>query len=160
MLYNKPVVENIGRKILSGKLTIAVAESVTSGHLQAALSLAPDASGFFQGGITAYNIGQKCRHLLIEPTHALEFDCVSERIAADMATAVARLFSSDYGIGITGYATLKPEAGINELFAYIAIVFRGDMLVAERIGAEVLDSLDVQVYYVNRVLEQLDKALT
>jgi PncC family amidohydrolase len=159
MLYNKANVENIGRKLLGLKQTIAVAESVTSGHLQAAFSLAPDASRFFQGGITAYNIGQKCRHLLVEPTHALECDCVSERVAVDMATAVAGLFSSDYGIGITGYATTKPEAGINELFAYISVVFKGSSLFTARITPEATDSLDVQVDYVNQVLKRLDATL-
>jgi nicotinamide-nucleotide amidase len=159
MLYNKTNVDNIGRKLLDHKLTIAVAESVTSGHLQAALSLAPDASRFFQGGITAYNIGQKCRHLLVEPTHAIECDCVSEKVAADMAIAIARLFSSDYGIGITGYATTKPEAGINELFAYISIIFKGETLIATKITPIVTDSMEVQIDYVNQVLKSLDSLL-
>ena len=89
--YNRALIERIGNKLLTKKQTIAVAESVTSGHLQAALSLAPDASRFFQGGITAYNVGQKYRHLPVEPTHALQCNAVSEKVSADMAQGVCRL---------------------------------------------------------------------
>lgn len=159
-MYNKPLVESIGHKILSKGQTIAVAESVTSGHLQAAFSLVPDASRFFQGGITAYNVGQKCRHLLVEPTHALECNAVSEKVAADMAREVCRLFSSDYGVAITGYATLLPEQGVDELYAYIAISLHGAIVAAERITCPVMDSMEVQVDYVNQVLEELDKQIT
>jgi nicotinamide-nucleotide amidase len=158
-MYNKAVIENIAQKILSRKLTIAVAESVTSGHLQAAFSQATNASGFFQGGITTYNIGQKCRHLTIEPTHALECNCVSEKVSAGMAIQVCPLFSSDYGIGITGYAAPLLEAGIRDLFAYTAISFQGKLIFEEKLLAPPMDSLEVQVFYVNQVLERLDKIL-
>jgi PncC family amidohydrolase len=158
--YNKAIIENIGHKIITKKQTIAVAESVTAGHLQAAFSLAPDASRFFQGGITAYNVGQKYRHLLVEPTHALECNAVSEKVSADMARGVCQLFSSDYGVAITGYATLLPEAGVEELYAYIAIAFHGEIIAAEKITSPVVDSLEVQVDYVNQVLEELDKRIT
>lgn len=159
-IYNRPLIESIGHKILTKKQTIAVAESVTSGHLQAALSLAPDASRFFQGGITAYNVGQKCRHLLVEPTHALECNAVSEKVSADMALEVCRLFSCDYGVGITGYATLLPEQGVNGLYAFIAIAFHGEIIAAEKITSPVADSLEVQLDYVGQVLEELDKRIT
>ena len=160
MNYNRPLIEKIGNKLLTKKQTIAVAESVTAGHLQAALSLAPDASRFFQGGITAYNVGQKYRHLLVEPTHALECNAVSEKVSADMALGVCELFSSDYGAAITGYATLLPEEGVNELYAYIAIAFHGEIVVTEKITSPVKDSLEVQVDYVDQVLEELHKQIT
>lgn len=65
MLYNIDTLNKIKDFLIEGKQTLAVAESVTSGHLQAAFSAATLASKFFQGGITAYNIGQKSRHLFI-----------------------------------------------------------------------------------------------
>lgn len=58
--------------------TVAVAESVTAGLLQLAFSSADFATKYFQGGITVYNIGQKSRHLLIDPIHAIECNCVSK----------------------------------------------------------------------------------
>ena len=43
--------------------SIAVAESVTSGLFQLAFGTIEDASSSYQGEITAYNPGQKYRHL-------------------------------------------------------------------------------------------------
>ena len=76
-MFDKKLIDDIGNKFKEKKQSIAVAESVTSGLLQAAFSNAKEASFFFQGGITAYNIGQKSRHLLVEPLHAIEYNCVS-----------------------------------------------------------------------------------
>ena len=104
MLYNDQTIDKIKTALVAENLTLSVAESVTSGHWQAAFSSAKDASKFFQGGITAYNAGQKCRHLNIEPIAALENNCVTEKVACEMAAKVNQLFISDFGISITGYA--------------------------------------------------------
>ena len=81
MLYDENLVNTIKDILCQRKQTIAVAESVTAGHLQAALSSAVEASHFFQGGITAYNLGQKCRHLQVNPISAEGCNCVSEEVA-------------------------------------------------------------------------------
>ena len=74
------------RKVLIGThRTIAVAESVTSGLLQNALSQATDARLFFQGGMTVYNVAQKCRQLQIEPIDAEGSNGVSANIAVQLA---------------------------------------------------------------------------
>lgn len=88
---------------------MAVAESVTSGNIQVIFSLAKNTTIFFQGDITAYNLGQKCRHLLVEPTEATDNDCISKKVADQMAREVCSLFSATYGKGITGYASPLPE---------------------------------------------------
>jgi PncC family amidohydrolase len=159
MLYDKEIIETIKNKLLEKKCTIAVAESVTSGHLQAALSTAIDASKFFQGGITAYNIGQKCRHLTIEPTHALECDCVSDIIAESMALNICTMFLSNVGVGITGYASPIPEQGVTDLYAWFSIAFNGAILLTKKIAYTNKDSFIVQVFYANKVLEELAAAL-
>jgi len=66
MNVKKPL-EHIKDYMLQHFETLAVAESVTSGHLQAAFSSADQATNFFQGGITAYNVGQKARQLCYKP---------------------------------------------------------------------------------------------
>ncbi len=58
MLYDKEIIDQIKEMLTVDQLTLSVAESVTSGHLQAAFSSATEASKFFQGGITAYNAGK------------------------------------------------------------------------------------------------------
>ena len=69
-MYPFDEINIITERMISCHQTVAVAESVTSGHLQAALSLGQNARQFYQGGLTAYNLGQKSRHLLVEPIHA------------------------------------------------------------------------------------------
>src|SRR5690242_2371309 len=141
MEFDKKLIDSIGTKFKNKNLSVAVAESVTSGLLQAAFSNADGASLFFQGGITAYNIGQKCRHLLVEPLHAIECNCVSEKISQQIAVNITRLFVSDYGIGITGYAAKLPEKNIHELFAYYAISAREKILQSGKITTNAEEGL-------------------
>src|SRR5690349_20740357 len=102
------LLDNIGQLLLSRQQTIAIAESVTAGLLQFHLSTATDAAKFFHGGITAYNVAQKFKHLDVEPIHALSCNCVSQKVADEMAMNVSHNFNSDWGIAITGYATPVP----------------------------------------------------
>ncbi len=134
--------------------TIAAAESVTAGLLQSALASAEEASSYFQGGITAYNIGQKCRHLNINPIHAQACNCVSAQMAREMALNICTVFTSDWGIGITGYATPVPESD-NQRFAYYAIAFRGEIKRSEKIETEEEDGQKVQLLYVNKIMDEL-----
>jgi nicotinamide mononucleotide (NMN) deamidase PncC len=80
-MYDLKEINVIKDYMLRSNQTVSVAESVTSGHIQAALSRAEFAMKFFQGGITAYNLGQKYRHLQVEPIHAQFTNFVSERVA-------------------------------------------------------------------------------
>ena len=150
--YDSDVINRVRDILLARKQTVAVAESVTSGHLQAAFSLADNALQLYQGGITAYNIGQKTRHLHIEPVHALSCDCVSEIVSAQMAKEVTSLFASDWGIGVTGYAAVVPEKSINKLFAYYSFNFRGKEVAAKKISVENNSPLEVQLFYTRHIL--------
>ena len=159
-MFDKELIKRISERLKNDSQTIAVAESVTAGLLQAALASATDASSFFQGGITAYNIGQKCRHLLVEPVHAIECDCVSGKISAEMSQHVCSLFASDYGIGITGYAARVPEKNINELFAYYAIGFKGKVISTDKISTDKDEGLPAQLFYVEQTLKKLEEHLS
>ena len=151
-MYNDQAIENIKDILVAERRTLSVTESVTSGHLQAALSSAKDASKFFQGGITAYNAGQKCRHLNIEPIAALEANCVTEKVAFEMATQVNRLFISDFGISITGYAARMPEQNVNDLFAFFAITKKKELLISKKITTNKQEGVDAQIDFTNQVI--------
>jgi PncC family amidohydrolase len=151
-MYDSNVIGQIKEILIQKEQTIAVAESVTAGHLQAALSSAENASQFFQGGITAYNLGQKSRHLNIEPILAERCNSVSDKIAEQMAVNVAHLFSSDWGIAITGYAAPVPECSIEELFAYYSICYHDQLLETKKLAAKKDDAMKVQIFYVNKIL--------
>jgi nicotinamide-nucleotide amidase len=159
-MYPLKEINTIKDCLVPGQQTIAVAESVTSGHLQAAFSLAEDARKFYQGGITTYNLGQKCAHLKIEPIHAINCDCVSEIVSQQMALNVASLFRSNYGIGITGYAATVPEKNIRDLFAYFSICRDGRLLLTQKLMAPEKEVLEVQLFYMRAVIKELQAILT
>lgn len=155
-MYDQKIIEAIKDLLLEQHQTIAVAESVTAGHLQVALASAENASKFFQGGITAYNLGQKARHLNVEPIHAESCNSVSDKIASQMAVNAIRMFTSDWGIGITGYAAPVPECSVEEPFAYYAIAFKGKLLRIEKIETKRDDPMRVQALFVNTVLKDFN----
>ena len=154
-MYSIEAISAIKNFMISHNQTLAVAESVTSGHLQAALSLAAEASNFFHGGITAYNLGQKARHLHVNPIHANACNSVSEYVADEMASNVLTLFSSDWAIAITGYASPVPDLGINGLFAFYSIAHHSEIVRRGKLESENTGTLQVQVYFTNQVLQKL-----
>ena len=151
-MYDEKTIHGIKEILIQHQHTVSVAESVTAGHLQAALASAESAAQFFQGGITAYNLGQKSRHLNIEPIHAERCNCVSEKVATQMAVQVTKLFTSDWGIAITGYAAPVPECDVDALFAFYAISFRDTVLDVKKISAKNGAPSSVQIFYVNTML--------
>lgn len=105
-------------------LTLAAAESLTGGRIQSALTAVSGASGYFLGGVTAYTLGQKVKLLGVNRAAAKNCDCVSARIAAQMARGAAALFGSGIAVSTTGYAESDPEKGVDDPFAYWALAHR------------------------------------
>ena len=158
MIFDKKLINSIKDILCQRGETIAVAESVSSGMLQLALSQADDAIHFYQGGITAYNIGQKTRHLCIDPIKGEKCNCVSQHTAQEMALNICRMFTSDWGLAITGYASPVPESG-NRLFAYFAIVHHGSVKCSSKIVPEKDNPLKVQTAIYKDVLKQFHHLL-
>ncbi len=127
--------------------------------MQAVFSAATNASLFFQGGITAYNIGQKCRHLNGELVHAQNNNGITAKVASQMATEANRLFLSHYGIGVTGYATAVPEQGINELFAFYTFAEGSEVLVSNKIFSNKNDSVEAQRDFCFQILRKFREML-
>ena len=156
--FNENSLKKIGKSLLARLETIAVAESVTSGLIQHGLSSIPDASRFYQGGITAYNVAQKYKHLHVEPIHALATDCVSAQVAEEMSLHVCTMFNSDWGIAVTGYATPTPEAG-NGIFAFFSIAYQNKIKRSGLIKQDKKDPLMIQLFYANEVFRNLEASL-
>ena len=142
----------IGDHCLAQGLTIAVAESVTAGYLQVCFSRATGATQFFQGGITAYNIGQKVKHLGVEPIHATSSNAVSPQVATEMALGVCPLFNCNVGIAVTGYAAPVPELNITELFAFYAIACKGKIIASRKITPVEHKPEDVMQEYAREII--------
>lgn len=89
--------ERIAELALANKTMVAVAESLTSGQIAAALGAAPDASEWFLGGVVAY-------------THRVKYDVldvpegpvVTAEAAAAMAAGVRRLTQAQVAVAVTG----------------------------------------------------------
>jgi len=99
--------------------TLAVAESLTCGHVQARIGAISGASEFFLGGITAYTLNQKVRHLGVDRAGAVPVNSVAAAVAEEMARGVCALFGSELGLATTGYA--EPAAGVPVPFAFWAL---------------------------------------
>ncbi len=155
VLIDDQIVNQIRSILIDRKETVSVAESVTAGIMQTTLASAKDALRFFHGGITAYNLGQKARHLKVNPIHAEACNCVSKQIAENMALEVCKLFSSDWGIGITGYATIDTAVRMKKPFAYYAIVFNNRIQDSGLLKHEKDQPALIQYYYVNEILNRL-----
>jgi nicotinamide-nucleotide amidase len=101
--------------------TLAVAESLTVGRLQALIGSVSGASAYFVGGVTAYSLEAKIRLLKANRKRVSADNGVSAAVAEQMAAGVCRLFRADYGIATTGYAEAAPKAGIVAPFAWWAV---------------------------------------
>jgi PncC family amidohydrolase len=152
-LFTDKKLHQLHSLMLHKKETIAVAESVTSGLLQLAFAQAEEAAKFYQGGITTYNLGQKSRHLHVEPIYAQEVNCVSEKVATEMAVNVCSLFNSDWGIGVTGYATPVPESG-EKVFAFYAIAHKNKVLAKGKLNPKCDQPFRIQLKYVSTILDR------
>lgn len=129
------LIEQLKTVLLTKKLTIATAESVTCGHLQTALGSVSGSSAFFQGGITVYNLARKVKLLAVSAEHATSCNCVSQQVTNELAQGACRLFDSDLGLAATGYAEPCPEQDIAIPMAYYAVCHRnGDTLEIVRSG--------------------------
>lgn len=84
--------------------TLAVAESITCGHLQARIGAISGASEFFLGGITAYTLDEKVKHLGVKRAAAKAVNSISAGVAEQMARGACALFGSDFALATTGYA--------------------------------------------------------
>jgi len=106
------------------RLTLAAAESLTCGQVQAAVGAISGASEFFLGGVTAYSLDQKIALLGVNRRAAARVNCVSAEVAQEMALGACRLFDSDLGVATTGYAEPSPADGVIAPMAWWAIAHR------------------------------------
>jgi nicotinamide-nucleotide amidase len=137
-----------GLMLRDPRLTLAVAESLTSGRLQARIGAISGASEFFLGGVTAYSLEEKVRHLGVDRAEARAVNSVSGRIAEQMARGACVLFGADLGVATTGYAEPSDEWQVAEPFAWWGLARvqpGGDFTVASgRVDCPGLSRIDVQ----------------
>ncbi len=131
---------------------LCVAESVTIGHLQALIGGQSGASDFFVGGITAYTLAQKVRHLGVDPDEAATTNCVSPAVCQQMARGACRMFQANLAIATTGYAEPSPDQRIVTPFAFMSIYQGG--LVDKEVVAKRIEYTETDRWLDRGVLRQ------
>jgi nicotinamide mononucleotide (NMN) deamidase PncC len=97
--------------------------------------------------------------LHIDPILGSKVNCVAAKIANTMAIEVSKMFSSDYGIGITGYASIVPECEDEGLFAFFSLAYKNEIVITERLTSAEKHPYEVQVAYAKKVIEKLNEYL-
>jgi nicotinamide-nucleotide amidase len=98
------IVEALARKLLTSGRTVATAESCTGGLIAKRLTDVPGSSGFFLGGLVAYENSVKIENLGVDPGTIEAHGAVSEEVARAMAEGARDVFGADMGLGVTGIA--------------------------------------------------------
>lgn len=146
--------------LIKNQLTVAVAESLTCGLVQSKIGEISGASGFLEGGITAYNLEQKVKLLSVDEYHAKSVNCVSQTVANEMATHVSRVFGANIGLGTTGYAEPYPEENVKTPYGFYAIYlnWKSDEepeIISSKIQVNGLDRNLTRNYFADAVLSRL-----
>jgi nicotinamide-nucleotide amidase len=142
-------------------LKVATAESVSVGRMQSDLASISGASTFFEGGVTAYSIDQKVRLLNVDRESAAQVDCVSARVAAEMAAGAVELFKVDLGVSTTGYA--EPPDASTPAYAFYAVWDKSaagkNPVRAGRVAVDDVDRVDAQSQVASFALRELARYL-
>src|SRR5690606_8413441 len=141
------------------QVSVAVAESVSSGFLQSLFSSKEKAGLFFEGGITVYNCKQKQHHLGIPQETCLPCNGVATEIARQMALNVCQLFRCRLGLSLTGYASPLPEKNIFDLLAFGSIALDGEIIYCEKISAHKQDPDELRADYAKTLISECAKVL-
>lgn len=124
------MIQRIGDRLLSGRLTLATAESCSGGLIGHLITNAPGASEWFMGGIIAYSNEVKKDVLGVPADELAHHGAVSAPVARHMAEGALRRLKADYAVGVTGIA--GPGGGTPE--KPVGLVF---IAVADKKGTDV-----------------------
>ena len=98
------------------ELTVATAESLTSGTIAKTLGAGPNASAWFRGGVVAYAEDVKFHVLGVD-----EGPVVTDRCAQQMAEGARRLLDADLVVAATGVGGPDPSEGEPPGTVFVAV---------------------------------------
>jgi nicotinamide-nucleotide amidase len=104
--------DQVAELLLTGRETIATAESCTGGLLAARLTDRPGSSAYVIGGAVVYSNGAKSDLVAVDPSLIAAHGAVSVEVARALADGARRRFDTSVGVGITGIA--GPDGGTPE----------------------------------------------
>lgn len=94
---------------LANGLTLATAESCTSGSIAALIASVSGASAYFKGGVVAYSNDVKTAVLGVSPATLEKCGAVSREVVEQMAQGACRVLRADCAVATSGVA--GPDGG-------------------------------------------------
>jgi nicotinamide-nucleotide amidase len=143
-------------------ITLATAESCTSGSLVCLLSDAPGAGSIVHGGFVVYTKANKTAALGVLPDLIREHTAVSAEIAKAMAEGALARCPADVAAAITGVAGPEPDEDGNPVgLVHLAVATRdGRILHEEHRFPESSSRDEIRAMSLDRALALLDQALS
>lgn len=111
-MADDPLEQEVGKLLISLKITIAVAESCTGGLICHRLTNISGSSDYLERGVVTYSNRSKIELLGVPDQMIKEHGAVSEACVRAMATGVKRLARTDLGFSVSGIA--GPTGGTAE----------------------------------------------
>ncbi len=149
------IINEIGKYCQSEKLTLSVAESVTSGYLQYLFSHGEHTTSYFQGGITLYNNFQKFKQFGISHFLTSATQGVSPLVTELLAKGTNLYFNTQIGIGITGFAHKNLDDKILNPHCYIAIALNNKIIHSCKIERDLGSMEQNQIYFATQCIVHL-----
>ena len=112
LLQSKFISKQLGNIFRKEGLTLATAESCTSGSIAAVITSIPGSSIYFKGGIVAYSDEVKINLLGVDPETLETEGAVNEKTVIAMAKGAMKSLNSDCAIATSGIA--GPTGGTSD----------------------------------------------
>jgi nicotinamide-nucleotide amidase len=100
----------VAKLLAEKRRTLATAESVTAGHVASRLAAVPGASGWFRGGVVAYDNRVKVGLLAVPQSLIDAHGAVSPEVAEAMAVGCRTRLQTDVAVSTVGVAGPGPVA--------------------------------------------------
>ena len=127
--------EEIGKLLIANNLSLSTAESCTGGGVAALITSVPGSSGYFKGGIVAYDNEVKKNLLGVSPETLSACGAVSRETVIEMAKGAMNRLKTDCAIATSGIAgpgggTLEKPVGT----VWIAVAYKNEIVTMKQEG--------------------------
>jgi nicotinamide-nucleotide amidase len=126
MTSEQETVERVAKLAAEKGLTVAAAESLTSGLIAHRLGAGPNAADWFRGSVVAYQEPVKFEVLGVREGPVVTAEC-----AEQMARGAARLLAADVAVSATGVGGPDPSEGKPAGTVFLAVTADGEVSVRE-----------------------------
>lgn len=104
---------SLNRLLYGSGLSMATAESCTSGGIAASVTEIPGSSDYFKGGLVAYATAMKEQYLHVSSETVSAHTVVSKEVVVEMVKGACQMFGADYAVATSGVA--GPTGGTPEI---------------------------------------------